>query len=795
MKPLLEHAGTIYNKINYLLLCISIVLVSTTLVSTAANAAREVSSKRECATCHIMWLEDFKRTDLKPLVPYDPKPVVDTGKQDVASTERMCFSCHDGFVLDSRFLWKERKHAHPVGIKPPKNMTIPTSKGKEIFPLNDDKKIYCGTCHSAHGVDWNEKISPIFLRIKNVNSSLCLACHLPEGTGPKEGNHPVFKTLGKPPARLIQAGSKFSNKDEVICESCHRPHGSKEKKLLVISNQGSGLCQTCHVNKRGVINSKHDMTQMAPELRNDNGHTAAEKGPCSSCHVPHGDKGTLWAQSTSANSADRTAAKCLGCHNKEGVAKKKVPGKHSHPVGVSLDKLGIATSKKGWKSESEFVTDEHQLQALPLFDKRGTRNPVKGKVSCPTCHDPHNWSVIKQAKTQTTTITDPHKIEGDGNNSFLRIKQGTESKLCLNCHVTKRTVLNSKHNLKKLNKNQKQVAVKSSKAKSGVSNNKETGLCADCHTAHYGKGPALRGRGRGPGKMAIETWCRDCHRKDGLAKDQLIGKHSHPLGKHPKGRLQKSGLPLFNKQGKRDESGFVDCATCHNPHQWNPPGTEPNKNLASDKEGNGHNSFLRRAAAGESDLCAQCHKDKALVFGTDHDLRVTSPKTNKEQSGVCGQCHAIHNPTLAANLWGRDPGKGNDAKEQQCRSCHNKKGIARAKLPTEARHPQKVTVWSGKTRQINTSHSLPDIPVFNKAGEQQKTGLLTCASCHDPHRWSPRDDRAGIGKNIEGDAMNSFLRNANSQYIVCGDCHGQDALFRYKYFHGETSRKKHPLYN
>ena len=86
------------------------------MLTAHAQAAREVSAKRECATCHIMWLDEFKRKDIKSLIPYDPKPVTKSVKQDVSSTERMCFSCHDGFELDDRYMWKEDAHWHPTRL-------------------------------------------------------------------------------------------------------------------------------------------------------------------------------------------------------------------------------------------------------------------------------------------------------------------------------------------------------------------------------------------------------------------------------------------------------------------------------------------------------------------------------------------------------------------------------------------------------------------------------------------------------------------------------------------------------
>ena len=146
------------------------------------------------------------------------------------------------------------------------------------------------------------------------------------------------------------------------------------------------------------------------------------------------------------------------------------------------------------------------------------------------------------------------------------------------------------------------------------------------------------------------------------------------------------------------------------------------------------------------------------------------------------------------NLWARKPGEGHDVREQQCRSCHNKDGIAKDKVPTELQHPEEVMAWSGETRQLVKNIEPPEIPVYDKDGKQTHAGFITCPSCHNPHQWDPRKKTPGEGKNLEGNALNSFLRNANSEFIVCADCHGKDGLFRYKYYHGKTSRTEYPLY-
>ena len=756
------------------------------LVTVPAHAARQVEAKRECATCHIMWLDEFKRKDVTPLIPYDPKPVTKTGKQDATSTERMCFSCHDGFVLDSRFMWKQGQHGHPVGKIPPKNMKIPTSKGKTTFPLNDEGKIYCGTCHTAHGVEWGSEISPIFLRVKNVDSSLCLACHLEKSSGPKEGNHPVYVKPHQKPAGLLEAGSKLAADGSVICESCHRPHGGEQERMLVKTNAKSALCYSCHENKRGVVESKHDMTVMAPKLSNIHGDDIMQKGPCSACHVPHGGQGPgLWARKLPSDGKDKTAAMCTSCHSKEGVAKEKMTGIHSHPVDIKLDNLNIVVGKTGWTSNNPLAQGEQAPQALPLFDTHGQRTQRQGRVSCPSCHDPHNWSVIDDLKQ----VADPKNSEGDGNTSFLRIAQGDKGHLCLNCHTDKRAITYTKHD----------VMLPAVNTNESTPVRKDT--CAHCHAVHNAKGMTLRNRDKGPGEMPIETWCKDCHKPDGMAKDKQITEHSHPLGKHPDQMKAKSALPLFDKDGKRTEQqGLVDCATCHDPHQWTPGNMATGDQHTSEQEGDGNNSFLRLAATQDAQLCETCHKDNVLVIGTDHDMRVTAPASVNEQgestrqSGVCGQCHAVHNSAIKTKLWARGLGDGVDINEQFCTSCHQDSRSASKKVPQSLRHPAKVKAWSGEVRELAKLHSLPSIPVFDEDGNKSHSGVISCPSCHNPHQWDPRRKVAGTGKNEEGDSLTSFLRNSTSEYIVCADCHGKDALFRYKYFHGKMSRKEHPLY-
>lgn len=760
----------------------SIVILFISGFNTTANASREVSEKRECSTCHIMWLKDFDRKDITTLIPYDPKPVVQSGQQDVSSTNEMCFSCHDGFVLDSRSIWTAKKHNHPVGVKPSKKITIPTSKGKTVFPLNDDGKVYCGTCHTAHGVDWNQDESPVFLRVKNVESSMCLACHLEKSTGPKEGNHPVFKQPPGKPEKLLTAGAKFAKDGGVICQSCHSPHASDNKKILVIHNQDSNLCVTCHNDKDTVADTKHNIGLSAPGLKNKKNQTPSESGICGACHLPHGANGPmLWARDTHI-SDDKAAGRCLACHQEGGPAKSKTIGDHSHPTKVSVKKLGIRVEKGKWKNAA--TSKGEALKELPLYSNAGHKVIHGDNVSCGTCHDPHAWSQDGKA----TKKSDGEFVEGDENSSFLRIAQQGKSLLCLNCHLHKKNVISTKHNMF----NNADIA------KDGIL---PGGACEQCHIPHNAKGTFLRARDiDNKTESNITGMCKACHSKEGLAKDKTIDGFSHPVGMSLENLASKSTkLPLYSPDGiKNHQNGKVDCATCHDAHTWT---TGTLNFIDALKEGDATNSFLRISAAHNSELCLECHNDKKTVLGTDHDLSVNgSDAVNHKgqdvaHSGVCGQCHSVHNATMKTGLWAREPAEVSHEIEKMCLSCHANGKVAEDKIPPQLRHPDHITVWSNKVREKRIINKpLPDIPVFDEDGQQAHVGLITCLSCHDPHKWQPGQTKPGKGKKLEGDAMNSFLRNTDTELIICADCHGADAIFRYKYFHGETSRKKYPLY-
>lgn len=989
-----------------------------------AEAARDISAQRECANCHVMWLAEFSQKDVATLIEYNPRPLEPSGRQDIVSSERMCFSCHDGFVLDSRFAWINRHNFHPTGVKPSSKVTLPTFEGRRIFPLNDDGKVYCGTCHSAHGVEWGaEKLYKVFLRMKNIESAMCMACHLERGTGPQEGNHPVQVKLKEIPPELVEAGAYFGKTGNAICQSCHRVHGAPEKKqlmvknsnselcgtchsdryprtpaeagsmgthpinikpnkiiipkeiletnaklgeggtvicqtchtphfaaagpkLLITGNPDSGLCKACHIdqqkvtnskhnmklvdetnknareqevgkagicsachvphsgkgpkmwarpvthgddpvadlclschkegglakdkqvgqhshpvgrdmsrleetvdlpgytkegvksvgdgkgrvtcptchdahqwdsndpektskpgdssdgsnkflrkpfgkdaklclichkNKLGIVNTKHDLAVMAPEERNIKGQAPTETGVCASCHFPHNGKGArMWAREPLAG-VDPISSICLSCHNSKGIAKDKTIGANSHPLDAPIANIGITAKDGQWSTPPQSVAQPGKV--LPLYDHNGVPVTEGGNVFCGTCHDPHNWSPLSKGSPSG----DPRQEKGTGDTKFLRLPNDNKGTLCANCHVDKGPIALSKHNL----------AISAPEAKNFKGKTAaETGVCGACHLPHNGNGPKMWARDTGPGQDGVEVLCASCHRDGGMAEKKQTGANSHPLRVDLKNVGGKTTLPLYTAEGKKDPAnGKVACATCHNLHQWDSSDPTSTTGAKAGAAGDASNKFLRQPAWPTPQLCGNCHQNKQQVKNTEHDMSVGAPEaTNNrgqkvQQSGVCGQCHMVHNAAAKQGLWARALGEGQDGAERLCRSCHAAGKVAAAKIPFKGAHPAKVNVISaiGSSREGGGY-----FPVFTPEGQRTNSGVISCPTCHNAHQWNPLKAEEGSGQNTEGNALNSFLRNT-SDSSLCADCHGLDSLFRYKYFHGETSRKKYML--
>jgi predicted CXXCH cytochrome family protein len=747
-----------------------------------AFAGLEKSSKKGCALCHVMWLDVF-RTNKETLIKWQPGNVLMKDTQGIVSSEEVCYSCHDGYVADSRYtVWKYNNH--PVFKKPSRDIKIPAA-----LTLSNKDEIYCGTCHSPHsgraaapGSSPQETIpGPLsFLRAPNVDSSLCESCHVNEAHFKRTHSHPVHTDKLKIPETLFALGSvKAGKKNTVTCQTCHAVHGAKGRHLTVMDNRQSALCMACH-KERTIVGTLHDVRKTMPGETNMLGQPVSESGPCGACHVPHNGAGyKLWARKLiPGHSPSRI---CLSCHSDAPGSKIKAVGRYSHPIDVSAVPKGQAKAAPAPLRVN-----------LPVFPESGAQ-PSPGSIECFTCHDAHQWDPNNPDKKGGKSVV------ADASNSFLRISGSRSSALCVACHQDKRQILAFDHNLVRTAPSAKNIRGETAMV---------SGPCGACHIPHNAADKRLWARALLHGQGGEPYYCTGCHSKNGVAKQKQVGKNDHPVdvvlkGKDipPPGRVAKI-LPLYNAGGGTQGGDRIMCRTCHDPHIWSADGkgtvtvdvfTNTTDAAVKNIEGDARNSFLRRAASPTPDLCVVCHEDTALLIGTDHDLFITAPAAKNllgqtvAESGQCGVCHAVHNSPKDRLLWARDYGPV--AKDQHpmnglCTGCHSKGGVAQDKIPAVATHP--------KGKLIDNIFTFTDRPtgyikIFDDHGKEAHVGDLSCSSCHSFYQWDHRIKKPGPGRKVEGNANTSFLR-ASSDQTVCMNCHGQTAIWRYLYFHSVQKR-------
>lgn len=813
-------------KLIYIGAILTVLTIHLGISYAVVEAPRNPDSAKECAICHYRWIDTFfidgRGSDL---VPYQAEKVV--------SKPEICFSCHDGSVVDSRArVYNDLRHK--INKPPPDYMRIP-----KIFPMDKDGNMQCATCHTAHGVSSEMGIEKtIFIRTSNKDSAMCRMCHADKDGGPLYGNHPIGETdmkipkkliangavpgsgknhiicqtchvvhgshnesfliessrnsqlclechsdkniftpdgqrnhlhvinavpgKVKIPVELIKKGAKLGYNGEIICQTCHKVHNNKiEKQLLLIKkDEKSSLCLTCHTDKQYIADTKHNLMNSAPDEKNLEGKTVAEAGVCSACHLPHKEA------RKAGEGADYTTQLCVSCHSKGNIAEKALVIDYKHPVDVNpfeIDDPDVILTAIGVKKED---------LKLPLFNKYGAVDK-EGAVTCASCHDPHRW------RADSTEGEIREDVRGDSKTSFLR---KASPDLCKECHVNKFTVANSKHDIQKVAPEERNFLDQTPA---------ESGLCGVCHLVHGGQQNYLWGR-----KMVTESGmividlCVSCHNETGMANKKVIKDYSHPVNISPAEKGISTTLPLFNEEGKVSKKGNMGCETCHDPHRWDPTKIITGKHF--EEEGNSQNSFLRLENSPAPKLCENCHKGQQYLEKTDHDLLVTAPDAKNimgetpAESGPCGVCHIVHNSRNKIKLWGQGFADGKNIMDMMCNSCHSENGSAKNKIPKVDFHPEGMLITNSGGRDVKGQINY--FPLFNSVtGDFTHVGNISCPSCHNVHQWDPRFNRKGKGVNIEGTSTNSFLRH-QTYNLLCIDCHGLDALFRFKYYHDPEDR-------
>jgi predicted CXXCH cytochrome family protein len=723
-------------------------------------------AQKNCVICHLDWADE----------PASGAPVRKREVMAVASS-KMCYSCHNGPIIDSRMLINHGSQHPSVDDKAKDKITLKhmqerKDKMPDVFPLTENKEMRCTTCHTPHTADdkhatLHAENKNAWLRVANHEGDLCERCHESQNKGARElnakkrgFNHPLAITFDKAdkkndpafvkeekltkglPEELKKLSATLDSRKRLICQSCHQVHGGEDNELLTVSKKQGGLCVQCHDTKESKnkkdahhkgIHPVHEKLKK-PIVRKEEKITVVE---CDSCHKVHtGSQGTALLPNNIKGSDDL----CEDCHKRQYAKDKKdAHAKGVHPVNIKLkDPLEFRTA----------IKDGEPVRPLKVQE-----------ITCSTCHAVHEGSADSAA--------------------LVKLPNGMKQvdEFCADCH--KRQNAKDKDDARL-----KGVHPVNFKLKEPLKFGKEKIheiTCTTCHSVHDGGSPntaALVNKVK-----ATEEICVDCHKRQHAGdKDEALPKGMHPV----KGKLDE---PVkINKE----EVKKLGCLSCHSVHQGvkeTPALSEPFKN---------------------GELCEHCHAQKQAVVGSDHDLRITGKdrKNHYEQlpaeSGVCGTCHSMHQHKGSeketvkklhldavlpvGHLQSRasvESGKPikRDAitfkEDQLCLNCHQADGIAKKKVINHFAHPFKDMILRSDKKVM---------PLLDSHEKVKEFGAIACITCHDPHAWKVLEKKAKVAlstnqQNLEGTMFNSFLRHREVKGTFCVECHGLEALTKYKYYH------------
>jgi predicted CXXCH cytochrome family protein len=610
--------------------------VSSESEQTVARSARsdategEVSQKN-CLLCHWSWADESP----------PEKRVQDAQGALPEASYKMCYSCHNGPVMDSResihrgaqhptvyeSLAEKKRHAQAG----PRQDQLP-----DRFPVTPDHQLTCTSCHTPHTDSDHPEVlysghGNAWLRVPNRGGDLCERCHESKGKGAREEqsaakrmdgearprpiiparsmgatpptreekgrNHPLAIQFAPPPfeglkgyvsqpelrqglpLRLSAGGAVLGQRNELICQTCHQVHGGYGDGQLTVLNSAQGeLCSSCHLRQ---------FTKSQAEAHQKGVHPINVKP----------EKPILW------KGKKIVEVTCETCHKVHDGA----PGTPLLPEGI--DQAEALCQVCHQRQHAEDQDDARRKGVHPVNAKLDERVEINGKsferVGCLTCHAVHH---------------------GQPNTAAL-VETDRDGELCSHCHRRKQTVVGTDHDLRITAKDHPnahhQLPTQSS-------------VCGACHSLHRGRGesPFLFAAKRVEAQLEAgsepsdetsferDRLCLNCHQKGGLGEKKVVKHFSHPHEDLVL-RSDKNVMPLLDIKEKFGEFGRIACVTCHEPHVWDIEKAPSEKKSPTavrtelsahpeNQEGRNRDSFLRHKGVSGT-FCIDCHGIEGLL--------------------------------------------------------------------------------------------------------------------------------------------------------------------------------------
>ncbi len=229
----------------------------------------------------------------------------------------LCLSCHDGTIALGNVISRTANIEMTSGSFMPaghSNFGNNLSKNHPIsftyrsdLALNDgqlknpsaitppvalkNSKVQCTSCHDPH-----KNIYSDFLVAAPQNSNLCNSCHQRTNWAQSSHNLSTKTWNGVAPNPWPYSDRSMTTVGQNGCESCHNPHNSESKSMLLKYSNEENNCLDCH---NGNVASKDIRLQFMKPYRHNvfaytGIHNANESGQvnsmhveCEDCHNPH----------------------------------------------------------------------------------------------------------------------------------------------------------------------------------------------------------------------------------------------------------------------------------------------------------------------------------------------------------------------------------------------------------------------------------------------------------------------------------------------------------------------------
>ena len=474
---------------------------------------------------------------------------------------------------------------------------------------------------------------------------------------------------------------------------------------------------------------------------------------------------------------------CLSCHAGVVVDSRQVWKEHGHPTGtapptgmqvpetlpladgmIACRTCHAAHMRSGavtianavylrvQEDPSELCIDCHSGFAAGPEAGMHPLGPMAGPIPLALRH-PGDESVGNEV-----TCLVCHRAHGAQQKMLLALP-GAANYLCRQCHAPQEALKGGPHDVT--------VHPQAWPALATVAGD----ICLACHRVHGNAKMGMFRSGLASGGSQADAACLACHPD---AASAAAGNRSLV---HPQAVTTlpaSSTLPVVTAPAG---SLTIACPTCHDPHQAG--------------QGPGQVSALLGVPAGRlpDSLCLTCHPQMAGFAAAGHG------PANLQPAGfttvACQPCHLVHANDKQIDrplLWSKDllvratASPLNLAADRYCVACHRAGGPAA--VPAVSTHP---AVWMFNLAKQDEPGFLP---LFNAQGQIDPYGSLSCRTCHLAHgRSTPAALRQEAHASSTATALSGewYLR-VFAPASVCVNCHGQDALRRFLYFHDKQQR-------